>query len=74
MRDPDTCRAASPGFSPKAEILEATPKWSSHPAVAPGLIRGLAPFGQRWKEEKPSSVSGTGRRGSEWQLPTHLQS
>jgi hypothetical protein len=29
MRDPDTCRAASTGFSPKAEILEATPKRAS---------------------------------------------
>jgi hypothetical protein len=25
MRDPDTCRAASAGFSPKDEILKATP-------------------------------------------------
>jgi hypothetical protein len=31
MRDPKTCLAASTGFSPKAEILKATPKRPSNP-------------------------------------------
>ena len=43
--DPDTCRAASAGFSPEGEILKATPKWTKARPFAPPANPAVRTYG-----------------------------